>query len=624
MLKKMICCVLFSLFFPVLVCGEFSGEKLPESPSISFVLDDIEVFSEAFRLPEEITGQPDFSAEPESGVGRNLTTVSEFLDQFAQLTVRIPGGPGHIASPNIGGLGGNKIIVVKDGMPVNDPFTGSADIGDLTLDSFDSVDVWQGNRATLWGSGGVGGIIRLNSRFPESGRMKYWYDGVGGNGFSLETAVETENARFGVRAARFYTPGWSAASSQRGNTEADRFEVEDLGLAFATELGKGWHLDGRGSFRESMTWLDGFDIVTSLPADSLTFRQKKTEGESSFGLMRTDKRGEWRLSQSFIHRSYTGSDEAAPWNAYGLEVSRHRQSVSRMQNQSDSVTLLAELSRMETLAVNHGNFRVREVESGFLAGYEQKFKTNSLLNFSARLDNPDTGDSVFTGHFSYSFEYDLNRMVLQAGTAFRNPSLNERFFPNYGDAGLQAEHSFSQQIEISRGLGDSCRVGVSMMKYQIRDLIGTVATSDPAYAWGIKAENLNRADILSHEIWLRNLSVGAAKINASVTLLDRAKLLDSGMQPPGTPSRRAMISVSRRMNDFDLEVQSKWWGQTWENAQNTVAAEPGNDLNLVLSGKTGPARISLSCLNLLDEEKERLVGYTRPGRRFLVSSEIAF
>lgn len=621
MLKKLLFCLPFFLSFSFSQPVAAQNLNLPEPEH--FFLEDIEVT--ALTLPENITGKPDRVINTDSGSGRNFTTVSEFLEEIPGLTVRIPGGAGHVASPNLGGLSGNKILVVKDGMPVNDPFTGSPDLGDLQLESYADIEVWRDNRVTLWGSSGLGGVIRLNSRFPESGRLKFHSDGVGGNGYLFETAMETGNASYGIRLGRFSTPGWSAAASERGNTEPDSFEAENLDLAFNSILGNSWQFEARGSYKESMTELDGFDVVTSLPVDSLTFRQKKIEADSSFGFYRADARGEWRISQAFVHRNYTGIDEAAAWNEYGLEVSRHRQAVSRLQRfEAEQTSVVAEISRLETRALNYGQFNVREVESAAVLAIERDLGGRSSLSCSARMDKPDSHKPVYTGHLTWKFAVAGFDLSLGAGSAFRSPSLNERFYPNFGDAALGSEYSNSWQFAIAKDLPRSGRVGFSLVKYNIRDLISTVTTSDPAYAWGIKAANLERAEIKSHEFWLEKLNVLNIDLSAAITILDRSSILSSGKQAPGTPSRRASVTLAKKLAETEIQLQSKWWGHTWENAANSSAAEPGHEMSLQISQQSGPAIISLSLQNLLDEKKERVLGYTRPGRRLLLSSEISF
>jgi vitamin B12 transporter len=597
---------------------------LPETSSkVDFQLEEVEVVARAMLLPEEITGKPDRSKMISSESSSGLTTLSELLDRFPEATVRVPGGPGHVSSLNLGGLSGNKILVVKDGMPLNDPFTGSADIGDLKLDSFEDVEIWQGNRASLWGSNGIGGVVRLKSRFPQAGRLKLNSDGIGGNGYLLETSLE--DFSMGVRLSHFSTPGWSAASSQRGNSEPDRFEVETLELALATELDGGWQAEARGSFKESMTELDGFDPVSALPVDSLTFRQKKIESDSSFGFWRADAHGEWRITQAFLQRSYTGFDETALWNEYGMGISRHRQAVSRLQDFSDGRTTgLIEVSRMETRAENRGNFSVREVDAGLLLALNRQNGKSGLLACSGRIDRPDGKKSVLTGHLDWRIRAGHYDFYLGVGSSFRNPSLNEKFYPNYGDPMLTSEHASSIQAKISRKTEHFGRLGFSMIKYRIRDLIGTVATSDPAYAWGIKAANLDRSEIISHEISVDELCFLKFHLNGSVGITDRARILSSGRNVPAVVSRRATLSLQRKFAETEVTVQSNWWGSAWENAENTSAAKPGNDLSLFISQLFGAVRLNLTVVNLLDEKKERVVGYTRPGRRFLCSTEIEF
>jgi vitamin B12 transporter len=616
MLKKaLFSCIFFSLFLVLSARADDSARV--------FVLDDLIVTSSPLLYPVEITGTPDRSKKTDVGAGHNFTTVSEFLESFGEITVRIPGGPGHIASPNLGGLSGNKVLVIKDGLPLNDPFTGSPDIGDLPLINYEAVEIWQDNRATLWGSNSIGGVIRLRSRFPEPGKLKWWNDGVGGNGFAAECALDFSRSRAGIRIGHFFTPGWSAASSQRGNTERDSFELDDYAFAFRSELGSDFEMDLLAGYKESLTELDGFDFVSGLAADSLTFRQKKIESNFNLGLSKIVKGGEWRFNHAFVHRNYTGIDEANSFNEYGLEVSQQRQSISRTIN-ADRYDLLAEVSRMETRAMNHGFFTIRDIEHSAVTALDYRFEPDLQTNLVYRYDKIDGGNAVSSGNINVSKKIERFEIAMGWGRAFRRPSLNERFYPAYGDPELSAEFSTSNRIKISYSFANDARLACSFSRFKISDLIGTTSTTDPAFSWGIKAANLNSAELVTHEFSLEELKFASCKLNGSFSLLDRSRLLDSGLQPPGVPSRRAMLNLEKKLHEFTLLLSGKWWGTAWENAENTKASEAGADLSVTLSHARKNVITSLSLLNLLNEEKERLLGYTRPGRRAVLSVELKF
>ncbi|NCB37435.1 MAG: TonB-dependent receptor, partial [Erysipelotrichia bacterium] len=462
-----------------------------------FDLGTITVEAPYWNHPEDITGKPDGETFFETLPATGKTTLSESLDGLMGINLRVSGGSGHIAGLSSGGLSGNKILVIKDGLPVNDPFTGSPDIGDFSTVQFEKAEIWQGNRATLWGSNSIGGTLRLTTRFPDYGRLRLWTDGLGGNGKSMETRIYPGNVKLGIRLTQFNTPGFSAAAAENGNTERDAFELQNGLLSLEGDLNARLRLQMSAESNKSLTELDGFDFVSGLPADNLDFRQKKLGNQFNFGLVNHYNNGELRLTHAFNHTSLTGIDESNPFNEYGLETSRQKQAINRSFNTDDG-SFLAEISRTEIRAQNHGLFVNRETDTVACLAGEYNLNHNLKVQGTARHDNPQNHEGVTTGNFSLTKNLKNFELSTAWGQAFRMPALNERYYPAYGDPKLEAEHSTSFGVTATHKIANFAKITVGATRFMVRDLIGTTATTDPAYAWGIKAANLNRAQLLSH------------------------------------------------------------------------------------------------------------------------------
>ena len=149
----------------------------------------------------------------------------------------------------------------------------------------------------------------------------------------------------------------------------------------------------------------------------------------------------------------------------------------------------------------------------------------------------------------------------------------------------------------------------------MRDLISTVTTTDPAYAWGIKAANLDRTDIRMHQFEVHGPVWRGWRMSGHLSLVDEARTATTGNQPAGVPTRIAGLSLKRPIGEIQTTISTRWWGSVWEDAQNSRHTEPGHEVDLRLEYGRAPWQISLGIENLTDESEERLLGYTRPGRR---------
>ena len=97
---------------------------------------------------------------------RNYTTLTDALAAVPGLRVSQSGGPGGNASVFVRGTNSNQVLVLRDGMPLNDASdsSGAFNFGVDTLADVERIEVIRGPMAALYGSGAIGGVINLISR----------------------------------------------------------------------------------------------------------------------------------------------------------------------------------------------------------------------------------------------------------------------------------------------------------------------------------------------------------------------------------------------------------------------------------------------------------------------------
>ncbi len=95
-----------------------------------------------------------------------FNTLVGALSDIPGIRVSPAGGPGGQASVFVRGTNSNHVLVLRDGMPINDPSeaTGAFNFGVDTLSDIERIEVIRGPMAALYGSGAIGGVINLISR----------------------------------------------------------------------------------------------------------------------------------------------------------------------------------------------------------------------------------------------------------------------------------------------------------------------------------------------------------------------------------------------------------------------------------------------------------------------------
>lgn len=95
-----------------------------------------------------------------------FNTLTDALTGIPGVRVSPAGGPGGQASLFVRGSNSNHVLVLRDGMPINDPSeaTGAFNFGVDTLSDIERIEVVRGPMAALYGSGAIGGVINMISR----------------------------------------------------------------------------------------------------------------------------------------------------------------------------------------------------------------------------------------------------------------------------------------------------------------------------------------------------------------------------------------------------------------------------------------------------------------------------
>ncbi len=177
---------------------------------------------------------------------RGITTLTQALQTVPGLMVVPSGGPGNQASVFVQGANSEDVLVLRDGVPVNDPSVangafnfGNAGIGDLAR-----IEVVRGPMSSLYGSSAIGGVINLISKrghgkahvdytvgggFPGQGEASATLSGATGRFDYALTLSTIEQAGFDATARRL--------SVYAGHRDPFRYKLVSVNLGYRPVAG---------------------------------------------------------------------------------------------------------------------------------------------------------------------------------------------------------------------------------------------------------------------------------------------------------------------------------------------------------------------------------------------------
>ncbi len=187
----------------------------PESPA-SATADPVVVTATRTPEPLSATIRPVELIPAEVIQRSGQDTLTEMLQQQANVEITSNGGPGQTSGIFLRGANSSHTLVLLDGIRLNNAAGGTTAFENLPPSQIARVEVVPGPMSSLYGSDALGGVIQLfTQRWPDAPRA------TGSVGFgSYDTAMVngglsagTENTGFTLSAGYIDTRGFSATNS---------------------------------------------------------------------------------------------------------------------------------------------------------------------------------------------------------------------------------------------------------------------------------------------------------------------------------------------------------------------------------------------------------------------------
>jgi vitamin B12 transporter len=458
---------------------------------------------------------------------RKIRTVAEALRWAQGLAVFQSGGHGTVVDVRIRGGTPEQTLVLIDGAIVNSATIGTYDFANLTSDNIERIEILRGSQSMLWGSDAMGGVINITTKrgrdkpnisgYAEYGSFVTIREGAG-------LAGKKGPIDFSGSISRWDTAGFSAINYRRGAAERDGYHNWQGSLRLGADLPKDGHLDF--SFR----WLDGivnfdgfaFNPVTfaSDPADVFGARSQSTQ--YIFAGNYAQPLTSWWLQKLTLSRAtdnlvsdggtvernlVTGATGPVgfPFRSQ-IETTSNRIEWQHNFQVGKPLLLTAGYQFREQkgsnrdLLTNTTTFEDKSVSShaGFgeaqLNLWDRVFGTAGI-----RQDEYNVFGSATTYRVTGGYLHQETGTKLRGSyaTGFRAPTINQLFFPGFGNPNLQPEKSQALDAAIEQTLPhDWGLISVGYFWTRYRNLI--LSIFDPAVctapgSFGFCAQNVGLA-----------------------------------------------------------------------------------------------------------------------------------
>lgn len=157
----------------------------------------------------------------------NVKTLPELLSQIESIYIVGNGmNPGGNQSVSMRGTNTNQSAILIDGVSLNDPSSpnNSFDIGDLTLNSIERIEIVRGSNSTIYGSGAIGGSINIITKEKGEKPFEANVDFRFGTNYNVSNALVRYTDKSGVYAS----VGLNSISSKGFDAALDTSSIRPL------------------------------------------------------------------------------------------------------------------------------------------------------------------------------------------------------------------------------------------------------------------------------------------------------------------------------------------------------------------------------------------------------------
>lgn len=633
--------VFFYLLLHVLLLPAFAFGESPATSSDVQTLDTVVVSATKTPVPlRRVTSAVEVLTE-EDLKRRKIKTLVEALRLSQGAAVLQNGGPGGSASVRIRGGSSNQTLVLIDGAIVNSATLGQFNFAHITTDNIEKIEIVRGAQSTLWGADAMGGVINITTKrgqgSPKAGAFFEY-----GSFNTLREGGHLSGSKgpfdFSLALSRWDATGISQISDRRGASERDAYRNWQA----SSRLGVALPHDGRLDFNFRW-WNASLNIDSSFgPSDVLKARNDSEQFIYS-GTYRQPLADWWThvltISRSqetglfepgTLQRNLSTGTTSVPFGG----PNETRVSANRIESQHDFrlnryVTLTAGYQFREQLGENNTGLSEKIVSShGGFGQMQFSLFDRFFATAGVRHDGYNTFGDATTYRVTGGYLVKATNTKIRGSyaTGFRAPSINELFWPGFGNPDLEPETNQSFDVGVDQTLFAG-RVTISGGYFwnRYRDLIQTIQSTEvcgtgafganycPVNVASAKSqgwEGMVNVVMVREQPWMKRLELrGQYTMTLTRDLMTGARLAR-------WPVDQASLSLYYQpVDSLNMILDFRFAGSQFNDRGNTQRVDSFNVVNLAVNyDLSDQFQAYVRVDNLFDEDYEEILYFGTPSR----------
>ncbi len=594
-----------------------------------YYADEILVTASRIKWPIEKTASSLTVITKEDIRKCQTTSVVDILRAVTGMEAVRSGSTGKTSSVLIRGSNSNHCLLMINGVPLNDPTTGGFDFSNLVTTDIERIEIVRGPHGILYGSNAIGGVINIVTDAVKNGARR---------------SISLSGGSFGT------ATGSASASGSTGNSTYT-FSLSRLITdgRFENDFYKNTSLTGTISSRvtdssELTLGIKYYDVSSGIRGPSFDADPDAIQNGGAFLVSSTYKHyihGNWNffLRTSFFTNEITFDDplDALDTGPFAgdifSEINSDIQNITWQNNIRffDRVWAVSGLDWREERTTNSSsspfgptNFDSKIRNAGLFLNLIFDFDRLFTASSGVRVDDHSEFGTVSTYKLSLSVPVHSTGTIIKGsiGSGFRAPSLNELFYPGYGNPDLLPEETVGYDMGIHQEISP-LRMSFDAMYFN-NDYTNMISWNPETYIAGNIGKSLSRGIEFSSSF----NPAGSFSLRGFYTYL-HTEDVSSGKELLRRPRHSGGFSLSASRGPIDILLSSALIGNRLDNDFGGPKGEHYNasysryDASVTYHvGESYEAFLRLG--NILDEKYDEVAGYPSPGINTTVGARVTF
>lgn len=578
-----------------------------------------------------------------------FTSIDDLLQYIPGIEVQSRNAFGAQGDISMRGATFTQILVLIDGMKLNDPLTGHFNSYiPVTPAEIERIEVLRGAASAIYGADAVGGVINIITKGFTDKRLEETQ--VAGQVNYGEHRLVNARQGFSVHKGRNYFGGGFSMNQSDGEFIAEKvienttlesynnfFNLKTFGFSFGRRLNNDWRVLARSAYDDRNFSARYF--YTTSPFDKSVETTRNWWNQLTVSKTRANSATDFRLAYRNGTDLFVFSPDFPSTNQHTTQFWNFNLNHLKVVNDRLSLNFGGQLDRRAIESTDRGDHNDAHY-GAYVTGF---FRPDNRLNLtgSLRLDYDENYGLEVTPQFNLSYVFPALTFRASAGRSIRAADYTERYVSfnlenltpgrSLGNPDLEAESAWSEEIGLDYQLTKNWQWKASAFFRQSSNLIDYVSTNEATIPNNqnlqkgenyFYATNITKVQTQGFEIesWLKTASSAKTRLQWSLgyTYLKTANN-DDLVSVYISSHARHLISTNLILNHHKIELAlNGLYKQREERLASAINAQLNPDYTLwnIRMGYrlTEQFHLNLQIHNLFDEDYQDILGAQMPGR----------